>query len=239
MAVQYRTKGFVLKRENIREADQLFSVFTEDFGKIKILGRAIRKIKSKLRPGIDIFYFSEIEFVQGKTYKTLTDAIALNKFKEIREDLKKTEIVQKIIETADDLIKGEEKDEKIYNLLKKFFAIDFKADSICPKSYYYYFWNLVDILGYQIDLYNCSKCHQKLIPNILNFSAENSGIVCLKCSDDSIKDKIKISPETVKILRVIQKGDWDFLKKLKIKDSHLKELEEASDNYFLYLKSLL
>ena len=74
MATYYRTQGYVIKKTGLREADQLFTIYTEDYGKIDVLGRGIRKITSKLRSGIDLFCFSEIEFVQGKAYKTLTDA---------------------------------------------------------------------------------------------------------------------------------------------------------------------
>lgn len=235
MAVQYRTRGFVFKREDAGEADQFFSIFTEDFGKIKILGRAIRKIKSKLRAGINLFYFSEIEFIQGKTYKTLTDAAVLKKPKINLDEL---EFLEKIANVVDKLIKGEEKDERIYNLL---FKAIFKARNreFYKLEYYYFFWQMVSILGYQLDLYNCSKCHQKLSPEILNFSAESHGIICLRCSDDSIKDKIKISPEAVKVLRIIQEENWDLLAKIKVKDFCLGELEEVSESYLSYLKNLL
>ena len=81
----YRTQGIFLKKEDRGEADQLFTVFAEDFGKLEILGRAIRKITSKLRSASSPFYLSEIEFIQGKTYKTLTDAILIDNFKNIRE----------------------------------------------------------------------------------------------------------------------------------------------------------
>lgn len=110
MAVHYRTKGFVLAKKDLREADQLFSIYTQDFGKINILGRSIRKINSKLRAGINLFYLSEIEFIQGKNYKTLTDAIALQK-------LGYSENAFKISETLNSLVKEPEKDEKIWNLL--------------------------------------------------------------------------------------------------------------------------
>jgi len=83
MAAQYRTRGFVLTKEDRGEADQVFSVFTEDFGKIKIKAKSIRKIKSKLRSGIDLFCFSEVKFIQGRTVKTLTDAVVIEKFKDI------------------------------------------------------------------------------------------------------------------------------------------------------------
>ncbi len=121
MFVHYRTKGFVFKKVDRGESAQLFSVYTKDFGKLKILGRGIRKISSKLRSGIETFYLSNIEFIQGKSYKTLTDAVVIEKFKDLREDLEKLNIAYRISGILDDFIKGEEKDKKIWDLLIEVF----------------------------------------------------------------------------------------------------------------------
>lgn len=249
MAVHYRTKGFVLKKEDLREADQVFTIFTKDFGKLRILGKAIRKIKSKLRAGIELFYLSEIEFIQGKTYKTLTDAIAIEKFKDIRQDLEKLKIANQIAGVADSLIKGEEKDEAIWDLLSEVFPklnkeattvgaklpagslaptemVEQKCISLAPTGegllYYYFLWNLLSILGYQIDLYHCPKCQRSLAPGKLYFNPEEGGIVC--CEEGQ-----QISPDIVKILRLFLKQDWNILSRLKIEEKHKKELEEISD----------
>jgi len=47
MFLKYRTQGLIFKKEERGEADQLFTVFTRDFGKLEVLGKAIRKISSK------------------------------------------------------------------------------------------------------------------------------------------------------------------------------------------------
>lgn len=236
MAVHYRTLGFVLAKEDVREADQVFSVFTEDFGKIKLLGKAIRKIKSKLRSGIDLFYLSEIEFIQGRNYKTLTDAAVVEKHKNIRDNLQIMEIAEKISKAADTLIKGQEKDERIFELLKETFKelnnYQLPATSY-QLLYFYFFWTLVSLLGYQMDLYLCSKCGEKLTAQTMNFSPEHKGIICLICSDDSIKGKVKISPETVKVLRIIQQDRKDVLDKLKIEKDCLEELNQLSQTYLI------
>ena len=227
MAVHYRTQGFVLKKNDLREADQVFSIYTQDFGKLKILGKAIRKIKSKLRAGAELFYLSEIEFIQGKTYKTLTDAIVIDKFKNTRRDLEKSKIVYQITETADNLISGQEKDEKIFNLLNEVFSI---LNNCKLKIVYYYFlWNLLSILGYQIDLYNCAVCQKKLVSQKLCFNSEE-GIICSECSGN-LKDKSEISIDIIKILRLFLGKNWNILSRLKIQDLHKKELENISENY--------
>lgn len=238
MAVHYRTQGYILKKTDLREADQLFTIYTKDYGKIDVLGRAIRKIKSKLRCGIELFYFSEIEFIQGKAYKTLTDAVLINKFKDIRGDLEKTKIACRIVESLDQLIKAPEPDEKIWELLNDVFAKLCDKPGLSPISlaYHYFLWNCLSILGYQIDLYNCVACEKNLIPLKLYFSCEHSGIMCAGCFDKS-KDRIDISPETVKIIRLLLEGNWDILSRLKIKDLHKKELEKISERYLISLTS--
>ena len=244
MAIRYRTQGFVLRKTDLREADQVFTIYTKDFGKLKILGKAVRKIKSKLRAGAELFYLSEIEFIQGKNHKTLTDAIAIEKFKNIRQDLEKLELVSQTAENVDDLIRGEEKDEDIWNLLTEVF------DKLCDKLslsvpislayhnliYYYFVWNLLSILGYQIDLYHCINCQKKLIPEKLYFNSEQ-GIICSECYG-SLEDKIEISSDIIKILRLFLKKDWSILSRLKIQDFHKKELENISEDYFLHYKKV-
>lgn len=217
MAIHYRTQGFVLKKTDLREADQVFTIYTKDFGKLKILARAIRKIKSKLRSGADLFYLSEIEFIQGKNHKTLTDAVTIDKFKNIRKDLEKLEIANQISLAADDLIRGEEKDEKIWDLLIEVFGrMNYSL------IYYYFLWNLLSILGYQIDLYHCVNCQTSLAPGKLYFNPDEGGITC--CGEGEL-----ISSDVVKILRLFLKKDWNILSRLKIQDSHKKELETISE----------
>lgn len=219
MATHYRTQGYVLKKNDLREADQVFTVYTKDFGKIKVLGKAIRKIKSKLRSGIGLFYLSEIEFIQGKNHKTLTDALVLNKFEEIREDL---ESVTKIADSLDILVE-EHPDEHIWDLLTEVFQ---KLDK--KIIYHYFIWNLASILGYRIDLYNCVVCQEKLKPNKLHFSPDQGGIVCPNCYDRAER-KVEVSSEVVKILRIFFKKDWNLLSRLKIKDSYLEELDSVTE----------
>ncbi len=113
MFTHYRTLGLILKKENRGEADQLFTIYTEDFGKLEILGRAIRKITSKLRANTDIFYLSEIEFIQGKAYKTLTDAFLIDKFDVLRKSLRRFKIAKSIVEILNDLVRGQERDEAV------------------------------------------------------------------------------------------------------------------------------
>ena len=216
MAIYYRTKGYVIGKTNLREADQLFTIYTKDYGKISVLARSIRKIKSKLRSGIDIFYLSEIEFIKGKNYKTLTDTKIIDKN---QDDFA---VKMKIAEVLDQLIKAPEKDDKIFNLLADSFNNCTKSDLV-QMVYHYFFWNLLNFLGYQINLYRCFDCNNKLFPQNLGFNSE--GISCSACFNNS-QDTAKISPEAIKILRLILEKRHNILSKLKINSQQLQEIED-------------
>ena len=261
MAVRYRTSGIIIKKEDRREADQIFTIYTRDFGKLKILGKAIRKIKSKLRAGAELFYLSEIEFIQGKTYKTLTDAILIEKFKNLRKDLKRPAIAYKILEVLDKLVEREEPDKKNWQLLNEVFdTLNQKLEIKNQKLIYYYFlWNLLSILGYQPELYNCSLCQKKLIPEKIYFHSREGGVICPSCFE-KIKEKSftpleitetwrqhkenksltgftklnycqEINSDIVKILRIILKKDWSFFSRLKIEILHQKILADISEDF--------
>jgi len=237
MFIRYRTFGFVFKKEERGEADQIFKIFTKDFGKIEVLGKGIRKISSKLRSQIDIFYLSEIEFIQGKIHKRLTDALLIKKFKNLRKSFKRLSIAYKICEILDELIKGEEKDERIWNLiLETFKNLDNPnlSFTICNLQFYYFFWNLVSILGQKPELYFCCICQKRLKPGKIYFSEKEGGTICSVCFQKT-KEGREVSQNLVKILRIILEKDFDFLKRLKIKEKEFEELSKISDSYFHFL----
>lgn len=238
MFPHYRTQGFILKKEDYGEADKILTVYTKDFGKLRFLGKSIRKIKSKLRGGVRQFSLSEIEFIQGRIYKTLTDSSTIEDFKNLRNDLKRLKVAYQITEVLDNLVKGEEKDDKIWNLIEGVFK---KLDNQRLKInnqlfYYYFFWNLFLILGYEPQLYNCLFCQKKLLPGNLYFSLKEGGIICLKCFKKIQKEKIsadfiEINLSSVKILRIILKRDFITLSKLKIEPVSFKILKDISNSY--------
>ena len=239
----YRTQGIFLKKEDRGEADQLFTIFTKDYGKLEVLGRAIRKIKSKLRSGAELFYLSEIEFIQGKSYKTLTDAISIDKFKNLRENHQKLGIAYKIADTLNSFTAPEEQDEKIWQLILATFREigNWKIENQKLEIIYYYFlWKLFDFLGYAPELYSCTICGQKLLPETFWFLPKEGGIVDWRCftklSQDKKKEGKEISVDSVKILRIFLEKDWDFVKKIKCPPESIKNLKDISKVYLQFLK---
>ena len=232
MTTRYKTRAFVFKKNNVNESDRMYSVFTDDFGRLDIYAKAIRKTASKLRGGIDIFFMSEIEFIQGKNRKTLTDAIKIEKFNFVNEDLEDLKVAHQIANIMDDFIKGQEKDKETFELVNDFFCrmADGRLRIKNPAlAFQYFFWNFISLQGYHLQVSDCAVCHGKLDPDDVYFSGGEGGVVCKNCASPAENYK-KINSDIVKILRLIFKKDWQTVAKLKIDPSSQKMLEDILQN---------
>lgn len=63
---QLVTEAIVLSRVNYGEADRILTLLTPDYGKIRVMAKGVRRVKSKLAGGIELFSVSEITFIKGK-----------------------------------------------------------------------------------------------------------------------------------------------------------------------------
>jgi DNA repair protein RecO (recombination protein O) len=63
---QLLTQAIVLSRTDYGEADRILTLLTADYGKLRLMARGVRKAKSKLAGGIELFSVSDITFIKGR-----------------------------------------------------------------------------------------------------------------------------------------------------------------------------
>ncbi len=61
-----QTNGIVLNRINFGEADRILTIITPEYGKLRLMAKGVRKVKSKLAGGIELFSISDISFIRGR-----------------------------------------------------------------------------------------------------------------------------------------------------------------------------
>lgn len=92
-----RTKAIVLRRTNYGETDRILNLLTPE-GQISVLARGVRKEKSKLAGGIELFSVSDVVIHRGKSdLGTLTSAKMLKFYQKLLMDLEKLELASQIL----------------------------------------------------------------------------------------------------------------------------------------------
>lgn len=114
----YKLQGIIIKRQNFGEADKILTVFTRENGKIKIVAKGIRRISSRRSPHVELLNLSTLFIYKGKALPILTEAQVIHDFLEIKKDLGKIGFSYNLCELVDSLCPEEERNERVFNLLK-------------------------------------------------------------------------------------------------------------------------
>lgn len=150
MAFHYKTQGIILKKQDQGEANRIFKVFTKEYGKLTMFAVSERKITSKLRGGLEPFSLSYLEFVQGKQKKVLVEAVPVQQHFSLCQDFARLQTALKITDVFDRMVIGEEKDEKIWELLYSVFSM--LDQKVAPHMVYRFFsQSIFPILGYSFE----------------------------------------------------------------------------------------
>ena len=214
-----KTSSFVIKNHNFREADRIYTVYTEELGKISLLVRSARKIKSKLAPGLENFDEVRLNFIKGRIFNHLAGWSTVTRNNLILKDSNKVVVSYECLSLLDKFVKPEEKDENIFNLLREVFTVINSASATDHKKInIYFFWKLIDFLGYRPQLDKCALCGTILREEGESFfNITDNIIIGRKCAGGGI---------------LVKHGTLDNLRKIFVLDLK-KFLELELDNQLL------
>lgn len=119
---QLTTTGIILGRTDFGEADRIITLLTPDQGKLRLLARGVRRVKSKLAGGIELFSVSSITFARGRgDIGTLVSARLVRHYGRIVGDLERTmagyELIKQLNKVTED-----EPEQQYFELLDQAFA---------------------------------------------------------------------------------------------------------------------
>jgi hypothetical protein len=129
LAVEFRTAGFVLKKQNFGEADRILKVFSKDFGLISVLAKGVKKTKSRKGGSLEIFGETNFRLHRksGELF-LLTDASPISAFESI--DLSVLRAAFAASELILNLAPPEKELPRIYKIFQDFIAILPKSEKV-------------------------------------------------------------------------------------------------------------
>ena len=115
----HHTEGIILSSRDVGEADRIYTIYSKDFGKISVFAKGVRLEKSKLRGYLNLYSFIRISFVEGRDFLRLTDSEeimqpSLDLLLQAGENIY---IVGRASSFIERMIRGQEKDEALWNTI--------------------------------------------------------------------------------------------------------------------------
>lgn len=125
---QLVTVGIILARTDYGEADRIITLLTPDQGKLRLMAKGVRRVKSKLAGGIELFSISDITFIRGRSdIGTLVSARLQRHYRHIVTDITRTMLGYDLIKLLNKATEDEPEPEYFTLLQQAFEALDYPA----------------------------------------------------------------------------------------------------------------
>ena len=125
-----QTKGIVLSRTDYGEADRIVTVITPDQGKRRLMVKGVRRMKSKMAGGIELFSVSELSYIKGKgDIDTMISARLSKYYSNIVNDIDRVQLGYELIKQLNRVTEDNPEEEYFILLESAFKALDDSAIS--------------------------------------------------------------------------------------------------------------
>jgi DNA repair protein RecO len=131
MNQQLVTEAIVLARTNYGEADRIITLITPDQGKLRLMAKGVRRVKSKLAGGIELFSVSSITYIKGRgEIGTLVSTRLQTHYGSIVQNIDRTMLGYDLIKQLNKATEDEPEPDYYYLLVEAFAALNDAAISL-------------------------------------------------------------------------------------------------------------
>ena len=202
----YRVSAVVLRQRDLGEADRIVVLYTRDRGKLSAVAKGVKRPRSKMAGGLQLFTHAEILLALGRTLEVITQVRPVEAFYQLRTDMARFAHASCAVELLDVLTEEHAPDPELFELLVAVLhALDAAGD---PATLLRGFeLKLLTRLGYGPELATCVSCGTEVEGGSIGFATAEGGVVCARCVTAlglgtisanalrAMRDLVRMSPE--------------------------------------------
>ena len=215
MSVNYiRTLGYVLKRTNYGEADRILNILTPS-GKVSAIAKGVRREKSKLAGGIEMFSLIDFNIHQGRGgLGVITSARMIEYYGEIIKDYHRMELAGGFLKKASKASEASDSEEYFDVVGKSLKALNSGVNSKLVEAWF--LLNLNRVSGEEINLYRDSNDEKLEIDGVYAWDFQDS---CFLKSNNG-----EYGENEIKMLRLMLASDLDIVRRVRVGEDVLSRI---------------
>jgi len=219
----YRTEGVVLRRHDLGEADRIVTLYTQDYGKRRVIARGARKPHSRKAGHVELFTRVDVLLSAGSTLDVISQVDTLDAYLPIRQNLVLGTYAGHFVELLDAFTEDEDENRSLYHLLVE--GLRWISETTNPRrTARYYELHLLDLAGYRPQLNECVLCGTLIQAEDQFYSVMDGGVVCPSCGQHYPRAQF-LPLGVLKVLRYLQRSPFEAVEKLELSDTVQRECE--------------
>lgn len=212
----------------------------QDGSQVRAVAKGARKPSSTFSSRLELFSNVSILLAKGKNLDIVREAKLINPFMGIRSDVEKMVCASPAMELIEKVTLQNHVNESLYPMTLNFLS---EVESM-NNSYYLkalcaaHLIKTCSIIGFRPSLVNCVVCNDdisELLKNDVikaNFSIEDGGVVCLRCSKKS--DTEKVSTTTLNLVHKLIHAKFDEIMLITVSEETVDDALYFCKNWILY-----
>lgn len=229
----YRTEAVVLRRQDHDETDRLLTVYTPTYGKRVLRAKGVRKPTSRKAGHLELFSHSTLLVAKGHTWDLITQAEVIHSFPQMREEMLRANYAYYVAELIDRFTTEHDENQPLFDLL----VVTLQRLDALPKldvTLRFFELRLLNLVGYQPQLFHCIHCGDELQPVTNFWSHAEGGVLCPRCGEAQAGAE-ELPLAVFKLLRFVQRSDFDAVLALAPSESLMIQTELLLQRYLMYL----
>jgi DNA repair protein RecO (recombination protein O) len=199
-----KAQAIVLNTLPFRETSLFATVFTKQYGKVRVLAKGCRRPKSKMCGALERFNRVEIIYYkrESKETYTISDATVIEDFPRIRARPRAVNGALVLCEFLYRTLPDDDPDYRSYALLEDFLSRLANIDDDHVKvTTFQYLLRALAAAGVRPHLETCVRCNHKVnYDKDVDFSISGGGIVCAKDYDSTV---VPVHARTIHALHAV------------------------------------
>lgn len=223
-----KCEGIVIRTTDYGETNKIVTLYTREWGKIGVMARGAKKPSSRLSSISQLFTHGYFLIQKGTGLGGMQQGEMISSMRSIGEDIFLTAYASYIVELTDKCTDEKKPNPFHFELLYQ--TLHYMNEGYDPDILTnIYEMKMLNVLGLHPILNQCSVCGST--DGLFSFSIREGGFICHRCLD---KDPYhyKLSPASVKLLRLFYFFDLSRLGNISVKDETKLELKTVISAYY-------
>lgn len=227
----YKTEAIVLRGRRLGEADRILTLYTPAFGKIDAKAKGVRKTTSRMSGHLQPFTRCMLQLAQGHVSDVVTGCETLESFQGLRDDLERMSRALYACELVDRMLPDRLPGYMTYRLLLDTLR-RLEKDENPDAALRFFEMRLMDQSGFRPQLEACVSCGSALAAEQNFFAPQAGGAVCRACVPGLAGPRV-LSLNGLKVLRLLQRGPYNDIARVKMPPELLEEVERHLRSYIV------